>query len=388
VHTLRVLIVDDEPGLRQGTERVLQTYAAEVPGCEGPVQFVVDQAASAEEGLTAIAAAPPDILLLDLRLPGMTGLDMLDEIRDQGLLTIVITGYASLENAIKATKGGAFDILPKPYTPDELIAIVGKAAHHLLVERQAQALQRSQRRVRFNFVSLLAHELKTPLAAVGGYLDILQDRDAAIASGMYDQVVARSQARIESMRKMISDLLDLTRIESGQRNRDVKAVNLREVARACVELCRIEGLEHDLHVATAELAEPLTVQADRAEMEMVLNNLLSNAVKYNRPGGSVTLDLVAEGTGVRITVTDTGIGMTAEEVSGIFHDFVRVKNEQTRNIIGSGLGLAIVRRVVDLYGGTVRVESRPGEGSTFIVWLPDIIAAPAASCSPTPDPTP
>lgn len=374
VNTLRVLVVDDEPGLRRATERVLQAYVAEVPDHDGPVHFSVGQAATAEEGLAAIQHARPDILLLDDRLPGMTGLDMLNEIRDLGILTIIISAYASIDTAVKATKRGAFDVLPKPYTPDDLTSTISKAAHQVLLERQARAAQSAERRVRFDFVSLLVHELKTPLTAVAGYLDILKDREATIVSGAYDQVVSRSQARIESMRKMVNDLLDLSRIESGQRRREIRSIDVGEIARACLELCRIEGLEHDLEVTLTEPGAPLTVQADRAELEMIINNLLSNAVKYNRPGGSVKLALATQGAALRLTVTDNGIGMTPEEASGIFEDFVRVRNEQTRNIPGSGLGLAIVKRVVDLYGGTVRVESQPGVGSTFTVCLPDIVA--------------
>ena len=147
----------------------------------------------------------------------------------------MITAYATLETAIEATKQGAHDFLPKPFTPDELRVAVRRVVKHLLVQRQARRLAEEKRQVRFQFISVLGHELKAPLAAIEGYLQILKDGSA----GSDPAVAARSSSGRSSapagMRKLIADLLDLTRIESGQKRREFADVDVREVAQAAIE---------------------------------------------------------------------------------------------------------------------------------------------------------
>jgi signal transduction histidine kinase len=109
--------------------------------------------------------------------------------------------------------------------------------------------------------------------------------------------------------------------------------------------------------------------ADAGELEIILNNLISNAVKYNRDNGRVDIRIVPEENRVVLSVSDTGIGLASEEAERLFNDFVRIKNEKTKNILGSGLGLSIVKKLAQLYGGEVSVASRPDEGSTFTVTL-------------------
>jgi signal transduction histidine kinase len=298
------------------------------------------------------------------------------------MLTVLISAYASIDTAVAAAKRGAFDVLAKPISPDELAATVAKAARHLLYERQARKLADEKRQVRYQFVSILAHELRAPLAAVGGYLDILKDRESAMESGMYDQIIERSQARIDGMRKLINDMLDLTRIESGQRTRKLVQLDLYDVAETCVEVCRVEALEHDLTVTLSPGRVPIPMVADRGEMEIILNNLLSNAVKYNREGGRIDVTLEPTPETLTLRVADTGIGMTAEEVAVVFNDFARARNERTRHIPGSGLGLSIVKRLAALYGGDASVESAPDAGTTLTVTLARNLPLP----EPEPEP--
>ncbi len=370
--TLSILIVDDEAALRRGMERVLRDFAVPLPNGNGhEIRFVIAQASSAEEALGIIEQHPPDILLLDYRLPGLSGLDMLERVAAAGqqILTVLISAYATLETAVAAAKRGAFDVLAKPVRPEELTATIEKVARHIVYQRQARSLAEERKRVRYQFVSILAHELKAPLGAVAGYLDILRDREAAIGSGMYDQIIERSLARIDGMKKLINDMLDLTRIESGQRKRKVEEIDLYEVASTCVEVSKVDAIEHDTTVSLTPDHGPVPLLADRGEMEIIFNNLLSNAVKYNREGGTVEVSIVPNGEKVTIRVADTGIGMSPDEAASVFNDFARAKNERTRNIPGSGLGLSILKRIVALYDGDVSVESTPDVGSTFTVHL-------------------
>ena len=369
METLKVLVVDDEPGMRQGVERALRDWKLSVPECEGDIALAVSQASTGTEAMQCLRAAPPDVLLLDHMLPGLSGLDVLAQLGSgSSVLTIMITAYASLETAITATKRGAFDFLAKPFTPGELRSAVQKAARHLFLQRQARKLAEERRQVRFQFLSVLAHELKAPLAAIEGYLHILRDRSAGDDPAAYDAMLGRCLFRAEGMRKLILDLLDLTRIESGTKKRELADVDFREVARQAVETAAPEAAKRNVAV-TLRCQGPLPLQADRGEIEIILNNLLSNGVKYNRAGGTVELAASADEHWLRIEVTDTGIGMTEEEAGRIFQDFVRIKGPKTRDVLGSGLGLSIVRKLVHLYGGEVTVKSRPDAGSTFRVTL-------------------
>ncbi len=368
--TLRVLVVDDEPGMRKGTERTLRHMTAEFPDLQLRVSFAVTLAASGEDGLAAMAAGPPDILLLDYKLPGLTGLEVQEELANRGVevLTIMVSAYGSLQTVITATKRGAFDFLVKPFTPDELRVAVHKAARHLLVHRQAIRLAEERRQIRFEFIRVLGHELKAPLAAVEGYLRLLQKRSLGPELPPYDQVVERSLIRLDGMRKLIMDLLDLTRIESGNKQRALTEVDLCRVAATAVETATPEAEPRRI-TFSCDAPASLMMTADRGELEIILNNLLSNAVKYNRAGGQVRLTLRDRGPQAEITVADTGIGMAPEDVQRLFGEFVRIKNEKTVAILGSGLGLSIVKKLVALYHGDVTVESTPDVGTTFTVVL-------------------
>ncbi len=369
--TLNILVVDDEPGMVSGIERVLRDMTVILPDINAEVSFRVQTASTGEDALDLIRAEAPDILLLDHKLPGLSGLDVLEEIAALKIdtLTVMITAYASLETAVTAIKCGAYDFLAKPFTPGELKATVRKAVQSLVLAREARNLAKERRQVRFQFISVLAHELKTPLAAVEGYLDIIRNRSAGDDPSVYDKMIERCSIRLEGMRKMILDLLDMTRIESGQKKRDLVDVDMGAIAQKSIESVSTEALTRNITLALY-VEKPILFHADQNEIEIILNNLISNAVKYNRENGRVDITIAEiPADQIKITVSDTGIGLTKEDIGHLFNDFVRIKNSSTRNILGSGLGLSIVKKIAYLYDGTVSVDSEWGKGSTFTVIL-------------------
>jgi signal transduction histidine kinase len=370
IEKLRILVVDDELGMRMAACRALEKFSVRLSDIDGEVGFEIDQAVSGEEALEKMKTAFPDILLLDHKLPGLSGLDVLQSLAsaDHDLLTIMITAYASLETAVLATKRGAYDFLAKPFTPDELKAAVYKAAKHLILQRQAKKLAQEKRQFRFQTISIVAHELKAPIAAIDGYLSIIKERSAGEDQEVYDHMVDRCQIRLQGMRKLIKDLLDLTRIESGQIKRQLADLDVREVAQSLIESLLPIAAERRITVKL-KADRPVPLRADQEEVEIILNNLLSNAIKYNRENGSVEVGMEERDGKVILTVVDTGIGMTEEETSRLFNEFVRIKNKNTQNILGSGLGLSIVKKITRLYDGEVSVKSQPKGGSTFTVVL-------------------
>ncbi|OGR52313.1 MAG: hypothetical protein A2049_01240 [Elusimicrobia bacterium GWA2_62_23] len=371
VHPLDVLIVDDEAGMRAGAARSLEGFSVALPDFNETVTFAVRSASTGEEALAQLKAKSPDILLLDYKLPDMTGIDVLAAAPGAGdFLTIMITAFASLEVAVTATKRGAFDFLAKPFTPEELRATISKAARSIYLHRKARKLEEEKRQVRFEFISVLAHELKSPLAAVEGYMHLMKERMKGPELESYDSMIERSVTRIGGMRKLVMDLLDLTRLESGKKKRTLETVDLAKAAALAAE--GVAAMAEAKKVAV-ELKVPagLSMTADAGEVDMILSNLLTNAVKYNREGGRAALELERSGGAIALRCSDTGIGMTEEELGRLFGEFVRMKNEHTRNIDGSGLGLSILKKVVKLYGGDVKVRSRYGEGTVFELTLKD-----------------
>ncbi|MBK7047452.1 MAG: response regulator [bacterium] len=377
MNTLRVLIIDDEPLMRTVVRRALERHAVSIPDIDGECRFAVEEAESAEAGLALIEASPPDIVLLDHQLPGMSGVELLGVLCARQpapeFLTVMMTAYATLENAVLATKRGAEDFLAKPFTPDELRAVVDKTARHLLHVRETRRLAREKSQIRFQLLSVIVHELKAPLNAIQGYLWILKDLPADDDPAVHANAIDRCLVRIDGMRKLIMDLMDVTRLESGQKRRELASLDLCDVARAALDSVGPEAAARGITLNLAAPA-PVPVTADRGEMEIMLNNLLTNAVKYNRDGGSVDVRLECAGGRARLEVADTGFGLSAEECGRLFGEFVRIKNDHTRNVLGSGLGLSILRKLARLYGGDVTVASTPDVGSTFTVEI---------SCEPT-----
>jgi len=367
---LQILIVDDEAPMGLAVQRALKNYTVRLPDVDMEVGFDTSYVSTGEEALSIMEKSPPDILLLDHKLPGISGLDVLGHIakKEYDLLTVMITAYASLENAIIATKRGAHEFLAKPFTPDELKASVYKTAKHLLLQRQARQLAQEKRKIRFQFISVLAHELKAPLAAVEQYLNILEDCAPVQETEMHKQMIIRSLVRIQGMRKLIMDLLDLTRIESGQKKRELAILDVQEIARSAVDTVTLEAEKHGI---TVELhtSSPVVMTADRWEIEVVLNNLISNAVKYNRDRGQVDVTIEEHRDRVIINVADTGIGISEQDARRLFSEFVRIKDQRTEHILGSGLGLSIVKKIAMLYDGEVSLKSQPDVGSSFTVVL-------------------
>ena len=367
---LRLLIVDDEPKMRMGVARALRNFTIAVPDIHDNVRFEIDSAETGEEALAYIGRTPPDIMLLDHKLPGIQGLEVLGKITEEGrdILTVMVTAYASIETAVSATKRGAYDFLAKPFTPQELKSTVEKAGRHAVLQRHARRLAQEKKQMRFQLISVVAHELKAPLAAIEGFLNLLKDPAMARDQDTYLHVLDRSMARLDGMRKLITDLLDLTRIESGQKQRDLVMCDICAIARSCIETASATAEPRGIDICM-NAPESLSLVADPGEMQIIFNNLLSNAVKYNRDNGKVFARIGETDGQVIIEIRDTGIGMSEAETARLFEEFVRIKNAKTRNIPGSGLGLSILKKLAGLYGGTVAVHSVPDEGTTFTVTL-------------------
>jgi two-component system, sensor histidine kinase and response regulator len=369
--TLKILIVDDEPGIRSGIVRILRNFKVDYPFMDEMYEFSIIEASTGEEAIDLIEKEMPEIALLDNKLPGIQGVEVLEYIKKKQyeIIVAMITSYASLELAVKATHDGAIDFIPKPFTPQELKSSLENITKQIFLKRMARQMKNEGKQVRFQFLSVLSHELKAPLNAVEGYLNIMKEQQLGTNLNDYNEVIDRSLKRLQGMRNLILDLLDLTKIESGKPSQKIQNTNLVEVIRTSIEIMMPFAIQKDVEV-NLDAPEKMNKYLDPEEMEIIFNNLISNAIKYNTTGGKVDINLSEEEGKTIITVEDTGIGINTADQQELFKDFVRIKNPKTRNISGSGLGLSIVKKIVEMNKGEITVESAPDKGSKFTITLP------------------
>ena len=373
--TLNLLIVDDEPGIRSGIRRILTDFCVDFPFLEEEFGFNIIDAGSGEDAIDIIEKNAIDIVLLDNKLPGMDGIEVLEYInkKQYDCNVMMITSYASLDLAIKATNNGAYNFVPKPFTPQELKASIEGITKNLYLRRMTKQLNTVGKQIRFQFLSVLSHELKSPINAIEGYLRIMEDRQVGNNLDDYELMIQRSLERIKGMRTLIMDMLDLTRLESGKKARDVKKVNLVALMKVSKDTMSPMAIQKNLKINIDADPSEIFYIADQQEIEIIFNNLVSNAVKYNKDNGDVNCVIREDEHSITISVSDTGIGMSEDDISKLFQDFIRIKNEKTKGISGSGLGLTIMKKIVeDVYNGTVSVTSKEDVGSTFTVKLPKI----------------
>ncbi|HNY91995.1 MAG TPA: ATP-binding protein [bacterium] len=219
------------------------------------------------------------------------------------------------------------------------------------------------------FVNMAAHELKAPLTAIQGFLEMVVDKTLGDEPETYDNYLRRSLERSKTLITLINDLLNISRIQAGKIRREIERLDLSQQAHSAADFFANEIEKHELTLET-EFADGLVIDADREEIQRLLTNLISNAIKYNRPQGSVTLRTSREKGSARLDVSDTGIGMKPEEKERLFEEFFRAKNPHTRSITGTGLGLTLVKKIVDSYAGRIEAESEYEKGTTFTLYLP------------------
>jgi len=220
------------------------------------------------------------------------------------------------------------------------------------------------------FVSMVAHELRAPLAAIEGYLDVILEGVGGDDPQKMHRILERSRERTRGLLALINDLLAISRMQAGRLAKEKEKLPLGILLKEIAELMKGEALEKKVTIEMAVPDDLPLVQANREDVTRVFTNLLDNAIKYNHHGGRVFLRAGADDAFVRVEVQDTGIGIPKKDVAHLFDEFYRVKSKETRAITGTGLGLSIAKKIVEGHNGHIEVESRLHQGSTFRVLLP------------------
>jgi two-component system, OmpR family, phosphate regulon sensor histidine kinase PhoR len=430
-----------------------------------------------------------DIILLDLMMPGISGLDALVQIRaaHPDTVVIVITGYATLEHSIEAMKKGAFDFLSKPFSPADLLIVINRAVDHIrtlkdiateksrmrvminqladgvmttdnqkriaqanpaflkmigyhgprpigravdeivgikllndMIDRVLEAPEdefievseevclepgaksaeiiigahcvpfrdrlgrnlgtitvlhditalKRMDQLKSNFVSMVSHEIRSPMNSVLMQLKVVLDGLAGDTTLKQREILGRASEKITALITLVSELLDLAKIESGLITREREEIRIAQLLEDQVAFHQAAAQAKSIQLSLGHLPALPTLMANRLNLEEVFSNLIGNAINYTPEKGKITIDAAVEGDYVCVRVTDTGVGIAEEDLDRIFDRFYRVKNAKTRFVIGTGLGLSIVKSIVDAHHGLLRVESKPDRGTTFHVLFP------------------
>ena len=354
----RVLVIDDEPNIRDGCKSILEG--------EG---LKTDVSGDGEEGIEMMKRSDYTLALVDLKMPGVGGIDVMHTIRgiDPTILIVVITGYTTVESAVEAMKQGAYDFIAKPFSADQLVIVVRRALEKREYERRAETLRQQLDRLKMDFVAMVSHELRSPLASVTQQLMALAQVESLTRG---KPLLDHALITLEDLRGLVEDLLELSRIEAGRIVEDkVKTDIGLLVVEAAGELstkARQNGVQLVLELPVGPIEAPV----DPKCMRRVVDNLLDNAIKYSRPGGKVRVTGQCRSREIEIGIEDTGIGIAPEHMPLIFERFYRVRDMKTRGIGGSGLGLSIVKGIIEAHNGKVEVESQVDKGSRFRIVLP------------------
>jgi signal transduction histidine kinase len=225
--------------------------------------------------------------------------------------------------------------------------------------------------VKSQFVSMVAHELKAPVAASIGFIDILRKPELRGSPEQQSDFLSRTHSRLKSLVLMINDLLDISRMELHKVVREIQDVVVEDAIAEAAHLLKLEAEKKRVTLSIPSSETTHTIRIDPSELQRLITNLMSNAIKYNKEGGSVSVEVADDGLYTKVRVADTGIGLRPEEKQKLFGEFFRAKNEFTKNIHGTGLGLSIVRRIVEAYAGKVECESEYGIGSSFTLSFPN-----------------
>jgi len=484
-----ILVVDDERGIREGCRRILTSN-----------DHNVEVAENGQQGFDLIQKNDYDLVLVDLMMPVMGGLEMMEKALENNpaLIMIVITGFATVETAVDAMKHGAYDYIPKPFAPDQLLTVVNRGLEkHRLQQQTKQLMEERDRRllevanekskihtivnsmvdgvlvinrdqqlvlwnpaamkmlnikkklepgqelvksishtelirminkaidptsahytslseeielsepelqtlmanvsvvrdenkemlgvvciirditqlkeidrVKSQFVSMVAHELRAPLSAIENYITTYLTGAAGDDPEFNRNMLERSKQRAHSLLNLVEDLLQISRMEYQTVSRKKELLDVTEIISNTVELLKPQGKDKNLKFET-KIPKPCpTIEADREEMEQLFTNLISNAVKYNVENGSVSVILESTDNFLEIKIKDIGIGLAENDLTQVFDEFYRVSREETRYTTGTGLGLAIVKKIVENHLGIINVESELNKGSTFIISFP------------------
>lgn len=355
----RLLVVDDIEENRDLLQRRLMRRGYEVEVADG-----------GQAALAVVAETPIDLILLDVMMPGMSGLETLERLRcigDRAMLPVIMVSAKNESgDIVQALEMGANDYISKPIDFSVALARIGT---HLELKRADNALRNSEARSRF--LANMSHELLTPLNAINGFSDLMfEETLGPLGNAEYRDYAGHIKEAGEHLRLLISDILDVTRSESVGIELDETAVDVSELVRSCVALVQNRADAAGVQIENDAGEERLPMLfADEMRVKQIVLNLLSNAVKYTPANGTVSVRVWHQADeGFVLQVSDTGIGMA--DIQKALAPFEQAESSLNRTYDGLGLGLPLTKLLAERHGGSFDLKSEVGGGTVATVKLP------------------
>ncbi len=369
-----VLVVDDEPRNRTLLRDLLESHG-----------YSVEEAANGLEGLQLASRCRPDVILLDVMMPRLDGFEVCRQLKaareTMPVPVLMVTSLSDRVERLQGIRAGANDFVTKPLDTADLLlrvrnAVNGKRLYDQM-ERQYIRL-RELEALRDDLVHMVVHDLRSPLAALSAYLQLLSMEMGPSEPEGPGNLVAEALGLSDQMTEMISTVLDVSRLESGKMPLELSSVDLARVAQQTVSRLGPSLMQR---VEVTQPPELPLARCDEVLIGRVISNLVGNALKFTANGHLVRVTITPEGPHLRVAVSDHGPGIPEEELGVIFEKFGQARGQGSHRNHASGLGLTFCRMTVEAHGGEIGVDSRLGSGSTFWFRLPCEPGSLAASGS-------
>ena len=377
---VQILVLDDEENILNSMQRIFIN-----------APFGVAVTSDYHEALEILGKEDIKVVLSDYRMPEIRGTDFLKQVKDEypDIVRILFTGYADFAAAEEAINiGKVYRFISKPWDVEEFKSTVEQAIEYFdLVRDNKSLLDETQKKneeleisnrklnasyeVQKEFTSTVSHELRTPLASIKTAIDIVIKRTVGDINEQQEDVLNRARRNVDRLKRLVDDILDLSKIESGKMQMTFVLNDLNKVIQEFLDTQKNIAEERGLYLKTEFDAALPPVPLDSDRIVQVLNNLVGNALKFTKEGGiTVKTENRASDNHVLVSVIDTGKGIAEEDMHKLFHKFQQIESAHANEEGGTGLGLVICKEIVSRHGGKIWAKSQPEQGTTFSFVLP------------------
>ncbi len=368
---IKILVVDDAKVILSFYQKGLSRAG-----------YDVDVVENAIKALEMIAVKDYDIVISDINMELMDGLELLDVIkRDHPHLEVIMmTGYATVENAIEALKKGAYDFLLKPVKLDQVRLVVGNCVDKIRMSQEVRHLREVNARLREikemkdRFIAITSHELRTPVTHIKSYLDFLDEPGFSEEDRkMFLSILKKSAADLE---RIVMHMFEITKIEGRALSSNKELTRLDSIVQDCLQQMTVDLMDRTLQIYHQKLPDLPEIMIDAFQIKKVVLEILNNAIRFTKDGGSITISYEVLGKILAFVIEDTGIGIPEKQLGMIFEKFYEVQDSSYHtssrtNFMGGGIGIGLVlaKGIVETHGGRLKIDSKEGVGTKVTIYF-------------------